>query len=309
MTLYAPLHAQNLTYSATLDRQLIDSLYSQGGIVLHTDLAVTQRGAGANMSVDVSSGHVVVTGTDAAGQGKYLCWSDATTNVVIATAPTAGNSRIDLIVAQVRDADQNGGANNDWVIAAVTGTPATTGTQAAPAAPASSFVLAQIAVGPSVTSIVNANIADLRTPTILGKANNPSGRIYAVTGTMSTTNAPLFLTTTSSHLKGGMTKSTHGLIVPVAGVYAVKASMWATMGGANSQAQVYISKNGSVVSAGNLDQVLSSTAFGLTADDDIVCAAGDDLTMWGVSSASNATMVNLNTSVYNYLAAHLVAQT
>lgn len=162
MALLSPLFEEGLTYTATQLRELIDSLYSTAGIISLGDLIVAQRAAGANMSVDVAAGAAIVIGTDAAFQGKYLCKSTAVTNVTIAAAPSTGNSRIDLIVAEVRDADQNGGTHNDWIIAAVTGTAATTGTQVAPSAPASSYVLAQIAVGPTVTTIVNANVSDLR---------------------------------------------------------------------------------------------------------------------------------------------------
>jgi microcystin-dependent protein len=162
MTLYAPLDIQNGTYSATLDRQLLHMLFSAAGVVGASDLVVAQRAAGTNMSVDVAAGRAVVLGTDQADQGKYLCWSDAVTNVVIAAAPGTGLSRIDLIVAKVRDADQNGGVNNDWVIQAVTGSAASTPTT--PATPASSLVLATISVAASVTAIVNANIVSTQTP-------------------------------------------------------------------------------------------------------------------------------------------------
>lgn len=198
MTLYAPLHEQNLSYSATLDRQLIDVVFARAGIVSVNDLAVSQRGAGANMSVDVAAGRCVVTGTDAAGQGKYLCWSDAVTNVTIATAPGTGLSRIDLIVAQVRDADQNGGANNDWIITKITGTAASS--PSAPSAPPSSYVLAQVAVAANVTSIVTANITDKRsivTPsasgTILASSTGTTSWTATV-GSYTTINSALAVT-------------------------------------------------------------------------------------------------------------------
>lgn len=168
---------QNDTYSATQDRQMIDALFSAAGILVTTDLAVSQRAAGANMSVDVAAGNCVVVGTDVTGQGKYLCKNTAVVNVSIAAAPSSGNSRIDLIVATVRDADADGGAHNDWIIQAVTGTAATTGTQVAPSAPVSSFILAQIAVGPTVTMILTANITDKRV--MANKLQVP--RVVAVT--------------------------------------------------------------------------------------------------------------------------------
>lgn len=168
--LYAPLFEENLSYSATLLRQLPDALWNRQGVISAPDLKVTQRSSGANMSVDVSAGKAVVQGTSNSIQGKYLCLSDAVTNVPIATAPGTGNSRIDIIVAQVRDDDQDSGGNSDWIITAITGTPGSS--PSVPAQPASSRLLAQIAVGANVTTIVNANISDKRLilPTLMSGA-------------------------------------------------------------------------------------------------------------------------------------------
>lgn len=161
MTLESPLFEQNLTYSALQFRALADSLFAAQG-VLGDVMQARQRAAGANMSVDVAAGSCVITGTDVSEQGKYLCRSSAVTNVAIATAPGAGNSRIDAIYARVRDSSAIGGAFDDWIIAAVTGTPASTGTETAPAIPASSLLLCYVHVGPAVSSIVNANCQDAR---------------------------------------------------------------------------------------------------------------------------------------------------
>lgn len=160
MTLHDPIWQQNLTYTAQEDRSLIDALMSAGvgGV---TGLKVTERGAGANMSVDVAAGTVAIVGTDAAEQGTYVCISDAVVNVPLSASPSSGNSRIDLIVATVRDAAVTG-ADNDWIITKVDGTPSS-GTPAVPTTPTSSVVLAQVLVAGLAASIVNANITDKRT--------------------------------------------------------------------------------------------------------------------------------------------------
>lgn len=171
MTLHAPIWQQNNTYPASRDRQVAHTVVTQqgvptmqlGGTTKTGDLGVTQRALGANMSVDVASGRAVVLGTDVADQGKYLVHSDAVVNVPIAAAPGAGQERIDLVVAQVRDAAVIGGANNDWILTAVTGTPAAIGTAIEPATPASSLVLARILVQALVTTILNADITERRT--------------------------------------------------------------------------------------------------------------------------------------------------
>lgn len=158
-----PLWLQNLvTHTAENERQLPHALFGgRSGVLGRFHMIVAQRSAGANMSVDVGSGRAVIIGSDNVNQGAYHVWNDATVNKVIAAAPGAGQTRIDLVVARVEDAFY-AGSNNQWSIAIVTGTAAATGSQVAPAAPSNSIILAQVTVGPSVSSITNANIADVR---------------------------------------------------------------------------------------------------------------------------------------------------
>lgn len=299
MTLHAPLWEQNDSYPAALDRTLIDVLFATGGgVVLSTDLAVTQRGAGANMSVDVSAGKIVIPGTDISDQGKYLCWSDAVTNVVIATAPGTGLSRIDLVVAKVRDADAIGGSNNDWVIQAVTGTAATTGTQVAPAAPASSVTLAAVAVGPNVTSIVTGNLSDTRPTTRVSVRNNPQGTIYLSSGQTIGAAAQCSPMAVSS-LRGGMTSPSNNLVVPVAGIYRVACQIQYISGGTSTAIGAMVYKNGSA--SGILSQQWASGGLveispGMSAE--ILLASGDILTLWGSSATNSSTAaVGLSTSL------------
>ncbi len=120
-----------------------------------TDMAVVQHAAGANMSVDVSSGLVLVAGTQSAPtQGVYHGFNDATVNVTIAASnPTY--PRIDLVCVSIQDAYYSG-ATSTGVIQAVTGTPAVS--PAVPTAPANTVVLAHVYVGANVSSITNSNI-------------------------------------------------------------------------------------------------------------------------------------------------------
>lgn len=162
-TLEVPLWMQNDTFTGSQDRALVDNLWGADGVINVGDLAVSQRAAGTNMSVDVASGVGVVTGDDTTAQGKYLIRHlSGPTNVPLTTAPGTGQSRIDLIVARIRDAAVIGGANNDFIFDKVTGTAASTGSQVAPALPNSCLWLADVAVGPNVTTIVNANITNRR---------------------------------------------------------------------------------------------------------------------------------------------------
>lgn len=125
-------------------------------------LAVTERGAGANMSVDVDSGAALVYGK------RYK--STATVNLTIA-ANASGNPRIDrVVVVWNRQAVAYAGVtpNIDPKTcrgAVLQGTPA-----AVPAAPALTqnsatvymIPLAQVAVANGAVSITNSNITDER---------------------------------------------------------------------------------------------------------------------------------------------------
>lgn len=122
------------------------------------DCAVIQRGAGANMSVDVTAGAAMVGGTESATQGEYMVFNDATVNVVISAAdPT--NPRIDVVGIQIRDKEYSG-ATDDARILVVTGTPAAS--PAVPTLPADFLSLAHVAVAAAAGSILTANITDKR---------------------------------------------------------------------------------------------------------------------------------------------------
>jgi len=182
-----PLWMQNATYPAIVDRDLIDTLFNAAGVVLAGDLAVAQRAAGANMSVDVAPGRAVVVGNDAAGQGKYLCRQVATVNLPVAVAPGPGTSRIDLVIAHVYDDAVIGGTDHAWIPEIVQG--AAAASPVAPAQPNSSLVLAQLSIPTGLASVVAGNITDRR---VRASANDLPwnaawGRIGVATATINNT--------------------------------------------------------------------------------------------------------------------------
>lgn len=153
--------------------QQIERNFLTEGIV--TGFAVSERGAGANMSVDVALGRALIeiTNTNVTHGKTYKVWfdSDATENIVVTTAdPT--NPRIDRLVLRVDVAtDPNGNASNVAIIELLAGTPA--GSPSAPAEPSNAITLATVSVPASDTTIGNAQITDARTyaklaDTILG---------------------------------------------------------------------------------------------------------------------------------------------
>ena len=116
-------------------------------------LQVTQTGS-PSMAIIVKSGAAWVPGSENASQGVYGVWNDADVTISIAAAH-ATLARIDIVCFKVQDT-QYSGASNTSSLVVVTGTPA--GSPVAPAAPANSLTLANVAVGAAVSSIVNANI-------------------------------------------------------------------------------------------------------------------------------------------------------
>jgi hypothetical protein len=158
MAYLTPLFQQNGSYPASEIRALISEAFPGTGVVGSGDLKVTQRGAGANMSVDVEPGRCVIENSTSS-RGRYLCSSTTTVNVAISAAPSAGNSRIDLVLAAVSDTEYGDGADT-WAVFVLAGTPGSS--PSAPSTPAGAIVLARVLVGAEVATITNANITDYR---------------------------------------------------------------------------------------------------------------------------------------------------
>lgn len=157
MTLHAPIFMQPGEYSAEELRQGLIPVLGDPGVIATPSLKVTQRAAGANMSVDVAAGRCIIAGVS----GSYICRSDAVENVTITAAPSVGNSRIDLVYAKVVDAQaEDSGSGQEWVVDVVAGTPSSS--PVAPALPDYSIELARITLTDATTSITNGIIADGR---------------------------------------------------------------------------------------------------------------------------------------------------
>ena len=152
-----PSWQQNSSHPAENDRLTVQGIFRTSGVLSLADLAVSQSIVPA-MSVSVASGWGVIIGTFQALMGAYQFTNDAATTLTIATAD-ATNPRIDLICVTVTDSFYTG-ATNSVAFNVVTGTPA--GSPAVPTTPTNSIVLAQVAVAALTTTIVNANITDVR---------------------------------------------------------------------------------------------------------------------------------------------------
>lgn len=156
MAAFVPGYAQGGTYTAQHDRINGRAAAFDEGVASRADLKVTQRAAGANMSVDIAVGGAVVAGDDQANQGNYSTFFDAITNVTGFVA-TGSNTRYDLVGVQINDPNAGGAAGSNSVLVRVAGTAAVT--PVIPALPNSFLPLAVI--GPfttTTTSITDAMI-------------------------------------------------------------------------------------------------------------------------------------------------------
>jgi hypothetical protein len=162
MVLEDPLWQDGNDYPARLDRQFIEDVFDVEGVIKPAGgaLKVSPRAAGANMSVDVAAGRAVVRGDDEANQGHYRVISTAVENLPIGAAP-GSDSRIDLIVARVRDAAVTGGVSSDWLLEVIPG--AVAAAPVAPAVPPTAIPLAEVSVAAGTASIDAAKITDRRT--------------------------------------------------------------------------------------------------------------------------------------------------
>ena len=166
-----PLYHQAGSHSAENDRLGIRGMVGTEGVGAQTgELQVTQSGT-PGMSVSVAEGWAWILGTTSATQGMYSAYNDAAVTLIISTA-SATLPRIDKVCLTVRDSAY-AGASNDCILQVITGTAAAS--PAAPTTPATSLVLATVAVAAAATSIVNANITDARTRAALALVATSTG--------------------------------------------------------------------------------------------------------------------------------------
>lgn len=147
------------SHDAEGDRQLLYEIFGRSSCIFASgEFAVTEKGT-PDMSVNVAAGKAFIDGSENAAQGGYFVSADTVTNIVISNGD-GSNDRIDIIVAQVEDAEYSG-STNAWSLAVVEGTPAAS--PSAPTAPDNSITLAEVLVEQNEsTSILNADITDKR---------------------------------------------------------------------------------------------------------------------------------------------------
>jgi hypothetical protein len=169
VTWFADFTSGQNNVSYTRMRQLLATSGGglQEGIIGAGDLKVSQRGAGANMSVDVAVGDAWVQYDTGTRNGLSHVWSDAIANVAF-NASDATNPRIDQIGVQLNDTSVGAGTGgNIPTLRYVPGT-ATAGatldnrTGAVTTGLNDWMRLADILVPAASTSVTTANIRDRR---------------------------------------------------------------------------------------------------------------------------------------------------
>jgi hypothetical protein len=160
-------------YDAVDIRRALGGPMQEG--VMHADsYEVTQRGAGANMSVDIAASTIdaatgaaaYVQGDAATGQGLYsITGHTAVINEAMGAAH-ATLPRVDRVILEVQDHTHDASGANLVRTRVVAGT-ATAGATlnnltGAAAVPASALLLADVLVGAAAASITNAVIRDRR---------------------------------------------------------------------------------------------------------------------------------------------------
>src|SRR5215471_11458540 len=180
MTRYAPQWIQAGDYPANVDRRLIGALYPRAAVTGYT------CAPSSSMVVNVAAGQAAIPTSN--NSGTVLCTSDATEQATISPAPGAGTNRIDLIVVQARSNDIDGGTNNDFLVAVVTGSAAASPT--VPATPANAVAVAQVYVPGASVTVTAPNITDVR-PGRLDKPWNSAWGILTSALTVGPFNGPV----------------------------------------------------------------------------------------------------------------------
>lgn len=136
-------------------------------------LGVTQRAAGANMSVDVAIGKALVELTKTSVTWKVAFENTAIVNVAIASN-ASGSNRVDAIVIRIdKDTDPNLLKTNIGTIERVAGTGVSALTDGAITTALGSdgwYRLADVTVANGAVSILNANITDTRVKVLTSEA-------------------------------------------------------------------------------------------------------------------------------------------
>jgi hypothetical protein len=137
------------------------------GVTTYGSFRVSQRGAGANLSVDVNmDDFAYVRGDAVTHQALYKAPPHASTINETITTADATNPRIDRVILELKDTTHDASGSNLFQTRVVAGTPTGGATldnlTGAGTVPSSALLLADVLVAATDTSISNAEIRDRR---------------------------------------------------------------------------------------------------------------------------------------------------
>ena len=266
MTRFAPLWQQNSTFPAVNDRMLIGTLWPTSG---------STGGAAAaqpnTMTVSIAAGTAAVALT--AGNYTALCRWDAPETVTLNAVPPTGQTRVDLVYLQVRDAAIDAGSNNDFLFAAAAGAP-TTGTPVVPTVPVNAYPICQVLVpGAPATNLNGATFTDRRVA--LNPRDTMHAKVYRNAAFMVGTAAgPLGFDTVQRDPFAMWVPAQNAFIVSTAGVYLVSASLiCAPNAGTGQFLALNVVVAGTVVASAAAHQSMSF-GFGALVATPVLAAAG-----------------------------------
>lgn len=194
---HAPLFTQGGVGSTpgydAIDVRLAAVMGLQEGAYEANAYKVSERGAGANLSVDIDAdaGFCLVQGDSVAGQGLYVVPPHTADINEAISAAHATLPRLDQVVLEVQDNTHDSSGNNRARVRVVDGTPTSGATldnrNGAAALPANCLRLADVLVPATDTTISNSQIRDRRPWArgayyrIVRNANAAAGNNYSTT--------------------------------------------------------------------------------------------------------------------------------
>lgn len=173
-----PAWMQAGSYSARTDRLVPTALLAYPGFLAdeatpmrirqgvkpsYTNQQLKVRAAPTpNMTVIVSAGFAFVDQHDTGGAGTYVCVNDGDVTLTVQPAGGAGQYRKDSVVLSVYDQEYAGSVSEARLEIIQGPYAGSAGAAVRGSLPANAQILADIAVGPSQTSVAAANITDVR---------------------------------------------------------------------------------------------------------------------------------------------------
>lgn len=249
----------DFSYNDVLEHvDLNNMLLSAKGWGVLTGLAVSERGAGANMSVDVALGECYVDET--------IYTESGTTNVVI-TAADATHARKDLIIYDTATSAP----------IAIAGSPAAT--PQPPDITASDILLALVDVAANDTSISDSEI----TSKSISIFERPT-RIEASDVLLFSNDTERTTTLLNTYVK--LKETRIPAKITTYSEYRIKFDLAIATGGATAEAKIYLND----VDHGT-EQQETSTSY-VTYSEDLIVSGGDLIQVWGnTSQTGNACKV------------------